>query len=103
MIFNWSFPESQLTFDSAVFVVKQANSNSSNDGGWVAYNFDPLLSSEGTFRTEGSFQVSDFSSLSIYTKGEATKVPEINAGNVGLALALLFGLVAIFRERRLKF
>lgn len=102
VIFNWSFPESQLTFEDAVFVVKQANTSSSNSGGWVAYNFDPLLSSSGDFRTAGSFQVDDFSNLSIYTRGEVTKVPEINAGASGLALALLLGMIAIFRERKLK-
>ena len=102
VIFNWSFPESQLTFGEAVFVVKQANNNSSNSGGWVAYNFDPLLSSSGNFRTAGSFQVDDFSNLSIYTRGEVTKVPEINAGGSGLTLALLLGMIAIFRERKLK-
>lgn len=44
---------------------------------------------------------SDYSLARISAK-EATSVPEIDAGHSSLALCLLAGLFAIFRERRLK-
>ena len=56
--FNWSFDASHLAdFESAVFVVKQANPNSNNPGGWVAYLFNDLLDAEGMFYTTNSFDV----------------------------------------------
>lgn len=100
VFFNWAFPEAQLTFNDAAFVVKQASGDANNPGGWVAYYFDPLNASYGDFQTKGSFSVDDYSSLSIYTRGNVTTVPEINAGGTGLALALLLGMMAVYRERR---
>ena len=100
--FNWSFNASHLAnFESAVFVVKQGNPNSNNPGGWVAYLFNDLLNSDGMFYTTNSFDVNDYSHLTIYTGGDgSTSVPEIDATNSVLAIALLATIVGFVRERR---
>lgn len=100
--FSWSITGDLAPGTEALFVVKQSTPDSrGNTGGWVAYHFDPLTGKAGGFDTEGSFYVDDFSHLSVYVReSDVTKVPEINAGGLGIALALLFGLAALFRERR---
>ena len=94
--FNWSIPN--IPFRDAVFVVKQANPNSNNPGGWVGYLFTPLEAKSGTFRTTTSFAVNDYSHVSLYTRGK--QVPEMDAAGAGLAFAFLSSLLVLVRERQ---
>lgn len=105
--FNWSLSSEELaTFSDALFVVKQGNPNSNNPGGWVAYLFEDLSDNSGEYYTQNSFDVNDYSHVSLYTRGEgsiSTGVPEIDAGSAGLAIGLLIAFVLLVRERRNRF
>lgn len=102
--YEWSFPQENFYKNQEyLFTVKQENEEGRTPGATVAYYFDPLSDNEGKFDGGGILRANEFSTLNIYTKssgGNVTSVPEISAGNMGLALALLLGLTALFRERR---
>ena len=101
--FNWSFNSAHLDdFESAVFVVKQGSPQGPNPGGWVAYLFNDLQDASGMFFTENSFDVDDYSHLTMYVNGGADPVPEIDARSSILAVALLMCIVCFVRENRLS-
>ena len=102
LFYKWSFPEENFYENQEyLFTVKQENDYGRTPGETVAYYFDPLSDNKGYFDGGGVFYSNEFSTLNIYTKvGNVSSVPEINAGNMALALALLLGLTALFRERR---
>ena len=99
--FVWRIdPAAQV--DNAVFVVKQASKNSQNNNGInaVAYQFMRLPEMSGSFTTENSFTVNDYSHVSVYTLNSPASVPEIDGGHAGLSLGLLMFVWAGIRERR---
>lgn len=101
--FSWQFGVNDgADFDDAVFVVKQGNARGSkNDGvSAVAYQFLQLEQTGGSFRTDHSFSVSDYSHVAVFTRDNPASVPEIDASQAGIAFGLLAALFGLVRERR---
>lgn len=101
--FSWQFGSNDSSaFDDAVFVVKQGNANGSKNDGTsaVAYQFLQLEQTDGSFRTDHSFTVDDYSHVAVYTRSNPASVPEIDASQAGIAFGLLAALFGLVRERR---
>lgn len=101
--FSWQFGSNDgAAFDDAVFVVKQGNARGSKNDGTsaVAYQFLQLAQTDGSFRTDHSFTVDDYSHVAVYTRSNPASVPEIDASQAGIAFGLLAALFGLVRERR---
>lgn len=90
--FDWSF-SGTMAINDAVFVVKQARE-------WIAYSFGDITAELGGFLTDTFRRSNNYSHLSVWgSEASVVSVPEIDGKSTGIVLALLLGLVAIFRER----
>jgi hypothetical protein len=99
--FNFTY-DGLLTGFEAIFTVKQSTWSAPKKlGGWVSYHFDNVNTGDtGMFYPANtSFDDNDYSHVKVYSRG-GIAVPEIDANAAGIALALIGGLLGLFRERR---
>ena len=97
--YSWSTTLDYSTPTDTLFVVKQASLN--QGANWMAYLFEDLSSAFGLFNLDDDLHSNDFSHTRIYTR-PSVSVPEIDGAQTGIALCLLFALVSIVREKKIK-